>query len=639
MLCVLQPLAPSVRAEETEETPQVVFQDMSTLAGVVSKPTWKYGGPCVFDMDNDGRYDFVLGNHDQTPIQLFVANPDNTFTERIALAWREDFHGITAGDYDLDGDNDLLVSIGGGNGTAPKPPRLLRNDGGEYKDVTEEVGISRLGARGRSVRWIDLDLDGDLDMLQINAKKMISEEVPRNLLFENLGNGTFEYRSSPSFEDIEAEKVHVTDFNQDQVPDIITFSNWDPVTFWMGRGNFSFINASELLSPGPLSSLQNVKAIAEADIDNDGDLDYYLCRGGNPNDNRISHDKRRARLDLRTKGERGRKGISFTTHPWRTGIDLLAFDHFPRGKRVSIPLFLGEEKTQHPAPRQVLWVGKEQAKGFPEELPESGWYLGYLGQDRWRFEWDLRDDLAWTMIASIIGIEDFDSDIESNEANIPDILLLNEGRYFKDISYRLPEEARSNNTGVVPGDFDNDGSTDFFLIRYGELKERILDVIVLNHGKGNFESLLSHGATDLSEDAHGDMGSAFDYDLDGSIDLLVGDDDFGTWHLYRNETWDDKAQQDNGNYLLLHVRYSPKGVDPMGAEVRLKSGETGQYKLVGAGSSAFSQSQLNILHFGLGENEGVDKVEVRWRDGTTERLVDVQSNQLVKIGSSSGRGN
>ncbi|MCI2283913.1 VCBS repeat-containing protein [Colwellia sp. MSW7] len=114
----------------------ISFIDVSKQIGLISQPAWKYGGPSVSDINNDGYYDFLLTNHDTTPIRLFMANGDNTYTRENDIFKKADLHGISAGDYDLDGDNDVLISLGGGNGKTPQPQRLLRNDNGNFVDVT-----------------------------------------------------------------------------------------------------------------------------------------------------------------------------------------------------------------------------------------------------------------------------------------------------------------------------------------------------------------------------------------------------------------------------------------------------------------------------------------------------------------------
>ena len=220
---VVQSACTHQKVERLTDTSPVVFKDVSDAVGLVTQANWKYGGPAVADLNNDGHYDFLLSNHDTTPVQLFMGQADNRFNEVKNIFGKVDLHGISAGDYDADGDNDILLSLGGGNGLKPQPQRLLRNDNGQYTDVTEEAGISKLGARGRSVRWVDLDNDGDLDFMQVNAAKMVNETAPRNIIFENIGNGKFRYIKSPGFEEVEAERVLITDYDNDDVMDVITF--------------------------------------------------------------------------------------------------------------------------------------------------------------------------------------------------------------------------------------------------------------------------------------------------------------------------------------------------------------------------------------------------------------------------------
>ncbi len=608
----------------------IQFTEVSDSIGLITKNNWKYGGPTIADINGDGYYDLLLGNHDTTPAQLFWANGDTTYTQADNIFSKADLHGMAAGDYDGDGDLDILLSLGGGNGQTPQPQRLLRNDGNTFTDVTIEAGISEMGARGRVVRWVDLDGDGDLDFLQINAEQMVNEEIPRNILFENLGDGIFTYKPSPDFENINAERVLITDFNRDLIPDLLTFSPYGPTQFWKGNTDFTFTDVSAELLPKHLQETSLVMTACEVDIDNDGDLDYYLARGKSHYliaNNAISFDKHAKRLDLRDEGNKSHDGITLKAGE---EITLTDFYHFPRGpKKITIPVFLGKDKLKIDTPKTDTKISAKNATGFPTSFEESGWYLGYTDEGTWRLEWELKDNIAWDVRASILGVLDYVPDWKPQNLGVADVLLRNDGDKFTDISTNLPKESMGNNWGVTSGDFDNDGYNDLFVYRFGELRQRIPDALFHNVDGTSFQTILDHGANVLNIDAHGDMGTAFDYNLDGKLDLLNGDDDNGKWHMYENRS------ANPNHYILVQAGYAKSGVDAIGAELTVTTKTGSQFKRVGSGSASHAQCLLNTLHFGLGQIEHINSISITWRDGSTEVITDLKANQLVRVGKTS----
>jgi hypothetical protein len=179
------------------------FEDATKAAGVYH--TWGKAMGIVFgDYDNDGDLDLYVAN-DTVPKFLFQNNGDGTFTEvglRAGVAYSGEGRvqsgmGADFGDYDNDGDLDLLVT------TYQRDYNVLyRNEGnGFFADVSFRAGIARESLRylAFSTGFFDYDHDGDLDVFIANGHlepeiAQISPSVSyaqTNQIFRNNGEGTF----------------------------------------------------------------------------------------------------------------------------------------------------------------------------------------------------------------------------------------------------------------------------------------------------------------------------------------------------------------------------------------------------------------------------------------------------------------
>jgi enediyne biosynthesis protein E4 len=137
-------------------------------------------GAAFLDYDNDGWLDMVLltGRRMQaTPqdatIRLYRNNRDGTFSDVTAKSglgrsvWAA---GVTVGDYDNDGFDDLFITCYGQN-------LLFHNNGdGTFSDVTSKAGLLRSGTHyGSGCTWVDYDRDGKLDLFV--AHYVVFDEV------------------------------------------------------------------------------------------------------------------------------------------------------------------------------------------------------------------------------------------------------------------------------------------------------------------------------------------------------------------------------------------------------------------------------------------------------------------------------
>ncbi|HIO82322.1 TPA: CRTAC1 family protein, partial [Candidatus Poribacteria bacterium] len=171
------------------------FTDVTQTAGILLSGLGL--SVAVGDYDNDGDADIQIAN-DMERDFLYQNNGDGTFTEIAAFAGvGYDENGMPGsgmgssfGDYDNDGDLDLIVS----NASA-MPAILYRNEGGNFfSDVSFSIGIGpvTLPYFKWAIEFIDQDNDGFLDIfianghLQENIGLFSDESYPQqDLLFWN----------------------------------------------------------------------------------------------------------------------------------------------------------------------------------------------------------------------------------------------------------------------------------------------------------------------------------------------------------------------------------------------------------------------------------------------------------------------
>ena len=186
-------------------------------------------------------------------------------------------------------------------------------------------------------------------------------------------------------------------------------------------------------------------------------------------------------------------------------------------------------------------------------------------------------------------------------------------------------------TGFV--DFDNDGLLDLFVANGhiytaidtlpGEpaYKEPIL--LFRNTGKQTFEEIA--GTAGLNDSAlQSRRGAAFgDLNNDGLIDAVVFNQN-GPPSIFLNDT---KA---SGHRVLFKLEGTTSNRAAIGARVTVYAGGVARIAEVRAGGSYISQNDLR-LHFGLGLETRISKVEITWPNGKREELKDLAADAIYTI--------
>ena len=184
-----------------------------------------YHGLSLGDVDGDGLDDLYLGNPGGIPNRLYVQSADGTLSERSAAAgvdWMARTMSSLFIDLDNDGDQDLVVGA--------SPLIVMENDGlGRF----EQRRTLPTAAIATSVVAADPDADGDLDLYVCN------------------------YSSTGP--------VPIHDAN-----------NGPPNTLWRNDGDWTFVDVTRDVGLEEKNSRFSFAAAWE-DYDNDGDVDLYVA--------------------------------------------------------------------------------------------------------------------------------------------------------------------------------------------------------------------------------------------------------------------------------------------------------------------------------------------------------------------------
>lgn len=172
-----------------------------------------------------------------------------------------------------------------------------------------------------------------------------------------------------------------------------------------------------------------------------------------------------------------------------------------------------------------------------------------------------------------------------------------------------PEQRR----GVAAADFDNDGWTDLYISFDTAAHE-----LFRNLGDGTFENVTQEWlpATPSTE-----AFAAADVDDNGWIDLLYHQSG-GTTLLMNDGT---------AHWTRIALRAGDRNRRGLGARVTVTAGDLVQTKqmLMGGGNPRHEQEAR--LHFGLGTNETIDRIDIVWEDGTSDVLTDLSVDTELVI--------
>lgn len=241
-----------------------------TVAGTptAGKPLHYIAGIAqTVDFDADGDLDSLVIDHVADSVGLMENQGDGVFRSPVALLDPIiDLVDTKAIDYDQDGDLDLFVGSGS-FGAISAMVDLYENVGGTFAPPQRVYqGIADSGA---SLRLLDRDGDGDLDLLASHAP-FVAGNRTELIWIEVAGGGALNVGASQIASNW--RYVSYDDVDGDGLVDAVVISGFTDLLWFRNQGNGEFI-----VQPSIHSFAQNsVRSLDTGDVDGDGDLDVLV---------------------------------------------------------------------------------------------------------------------------------------------------------------------------------------------------------------------------------------------------------------------------------------------------------------------------------------------------------------------------
>jgi hypothetical protein len=533
---------------------------------------------------------------------------------------------------------------------SPAPPAA------GFQDVTAAAGIRfrhNSGAFGKKylpetmgagVAFTDLDGDGWADLLFVNSKSWPGRPGPRSLpgLYRNNRNGTFTDVTRGSGLDVEAYGMGLAaaDYDSDGHADVyLTALGGNRLFKGLGGMRFRDVTARAGVGGGQAFGT----SAAFFDYDKDGRPDLFVANyvEWSPEKDLFCTLDGTKKSYCTPESYKGQSGVLYRNKGDGTFEDATARAGLrdPASKALGVavldydgddwPDLIVANDTQ---PNKLYRNGRNGT--FTEVGTTAGVAFSEAGVARAGMGVDAADYDGSGRPSIVIG----------NFSNEMMALYHNEGTGL------FIDEAPSTTLGQATllsltfscffFDYDLDGKLDIFGAN-GHVADDIQAVqarvsyaqpphLFRNLGGKRFQAVEREMGPGFVKPMVGRGAAYADYDHDGDLDLAVTANN-GPARLLRNDVGS------RNRWLRVRTLGAASGRDGLGARVTVIGADgQRQWALVKTGSSYLSQSELPLT-FGLGAQDRVKQVEVKWPSGRVDTLTGVAAGETVTVKEGEGR--
>ncbi len=471
-------------------------------------------------------------------------------------------------------------------------------------------GIDGLYTWGVAIN--DFDRDGDQDVFLATQRPNVRgrQMARRDLLYRNDGDLAFTYlsRSSGLRRRSPAQGAVWGDLDGDGFDDLyVTTLRGSPNRLYHNNGDGTFVERGKRAGVG---SMAYGRGASLADVNDDGRLDIYVANALASRDGREGYRGIPNQLFV-NRGDGG-----FVDMAGAIGVEGLDLGEGYNGgfsdlNDDGIPDLLVTNDYRE----DLLFVSSHDEN---EESSPAAFQKTHV--------------LTYRSGAMGIAFGDYDNDgdFDFYLTNYnPDILFENvNGTIFKDVSrasgiFDYTQEVVG--MGAAFADFDNDADLDL-CVSNGQVDsiDPQLNALFENLGAGCFADITPSAGPGLAALQHSQGLAVGDLDNDGRVDVVVGNDDGSAPTVLINRS------EHVGGWVRILLAGRAPNTSAIGARVSLISGDLTQVRERRAGTSYLSCNE-NVLHFGLGDYEGMSLARIRWPDGSYSQRGDLKPRSTVTI--------
>jgi hypothetical protein len=239
----------------------------------------------VGDINKDGLDDVFLTGGKAQASAMYIQKSDGSFEVSQQELFQQDALSEDTASlfFNANGDDfpDLLVVSGGNEfsqGEAIRPRLYLNHNGVFTKD---EVAFKDIETNASSVKTVDIDNDGDLDIsVTSNTVPLIFGQTPEQFILVNDGLGNFSNSTADIAKDFQfignVTDAEWVDLDANGFKDLIVVGHWMPVSIFLNNGKTLELHEED--------SLKNTNGwwntLKVEDFDKDGDFDIVAGNWG-----------------------------------------------------------------------------------------------------------------------------------------------------------------------------------------------------------------------------------------------------------------------------------------------------------------------------------------------------------------------